>query len=92
MKGRLSLNITQKVTPYLEFGDTRECVISDEIAARALDETKEVRGMILFEDGSKLMGSRREVYLEDPIFKVGNMVVKAIGFSPYEYFSKPSMD
>ncbi len=94
MKGRISFNITQKVIPHLEIGDTRNCIIPDEVLARAADETKSVRGLIMFEDGSKLMGVRREVWLEDPIFMIGKDKVNAMGFSPYEYFDpgKPDVD
>jgi hypothetical protein len=94
-------NIFIKHTPRLEIGEVfrkpkikgddpilRE-LTEDEIKRGGL-ETIRVRGRLTFiSDGSKCEGTR-EIFLGEPIYRIGNDTVDEVMFLPYEYFARKS--
>lgn len=84
MKG-LKLNIFKEQIPFLEIGDNHRILTDGEIE-RANAESKRVRGLITFEDGSKCKGTC-QIILGERVFRVGNEVVNEVSFRQDEYFA-----
>lgn len=76
------MKVNSLITPLLLIGDKGN--ISNEMIKRGDEETRRVRGVITFSDGSKLEGTR-EMIFGDPILRVGDTEVEGM-FLPTEYY------
>lgn len=83
---RLRLGNIGSSSCLLEIGD--KGTIPEEIYERGRRETVQIRGQILFEDGSSAYGTR-EIILGDPTYRFDGNTVPGWGFRADEYFARP---
>lgn len=82
---QLKFNPFALVNCRLEIGDKGKNVTEDELA-KGIAESKRMRGLITFEDGSKAMGTL-QIVLGERCIRLGNEVVTNVMFRQDEYFA-----
>lgn len=82
---RIKINSGAAITPLLETGDGGVNVDND-TCLKAAAETRRVKGMVVFSDGSSTLGDR-EYFLGEFIYRVNDQQVEAAGFQPLEFFA-----
>lgn len=73
----------------LEIGDCGKAV-PDEVFKEGIRLTKFKEGKLTFADDSSCDGTREDVHLSDPIYRIGDAVVSPVMFNPTVFIAKPS--
>lgn len=80
------IKISSSITPVLLIGDMGN--ISDEVFKKGVEETRRIKGILTFPDGSTGEGTREYVF-GDPVYRIGDTEVEDVMFLPTEYYGDP---
>jgi hypothetical protein len=78
--------LTYMVNCRLEIGDMGD--ISEEVFKEGIKLNRFIKGKITFADDSSMDGVKEEVYLSDPVYRVGDDIVHPVAFRPDVYYAK----